>query len=265
MAVAFEDVTLPGRNYPTRKVGWHEGYEAVRLCKVAWANSQQFMFENLYKYWPNAYGGGGAICIEASAEPFPESEVLDGGNGLVAFEYALVTLRYTTNITINGNTIGFERLRSAGKAWRPCEAGLFWDGGDPLQPNDVPHLSTPGLIYERGYIGVDHIPLGVFVCPNTCNAGPVTSWTLNVTFMPETLQFVDLALDRNISITGGQGWKIVYSFHWLPNFDPSGAPLGHNGAWRPDGANGPGFYRIYNAAGQQYKPCLPSNFNLLWA
>lgn len=265
MATAFEDVIVPGQGIQETLNCLRVGFEAHRTCKVAWADRWAFINEHILTAWP--YHNVNAYCVEGTAKPFPDGKHSDGGDGLLSFEYALVTLFYTTNIfKISDRVFGWERLRGASDSQplRIREETLFWGepGGDPVESGESPcFMDFPGMTYERGYMGVNAIPATALTLLRCVNNAPLACQSLGVVFPAETLRYVDFFADRQIDTSGSDNWKLVYYHHFKPNIDSSGVARGWNWFWRPEVAD---FQPVYNDSGIQYKPCRPANLSLLY-
>lgn len=265
MAIPFIDIGY----YPREKIGvlkWF-GYEGVRQCIVPWAQRRAFMVNMLYTAWPSAYDGVNAYCIQAEQEPFPESAVGDAGNGYVSYEFALVTLHYTTNVfSPRSGVIGWERIRGQAHTHpiRIPSGALHWNASDgtAVKDGDSPaYFDDPGMIYERGYAGVSSIPAAVFTSWKGINANDITAETLGVTFAAQTLKFNEYSADRQVTVSGGQAWKLVYEHFWLPHVNAAGTALGHNSFWNAEAND---YQRVYLSDGTQYTPNRLVNMPLIY-
>lgn len=268
MPIDFVDVMGVGEGIEERISLTRFGFNAYRTCKVKWSERWGFIGENILRPWP--YVGVNAYCVEGTAKPFPESKTKDGGGGLLDFEYALVTLYYTTNIKDMGNgVIGWERLRGALESMpvrlpseEDGEDPLKWSNGDTVYNGDAPsYISFPGMYYDRGYIGVSSIPMTAVSMIGCVNNAPLASLSLGVVFAPETLRYVDFSADRQINTTGADRWRLTYLHHFKPNVDSSGVARGWNWFWRPGIGD---FQAVYNSSGVQYKPHVPANLSLIY-
>lgn len=264
MAVTFVDVIEPGDGIEEKLSYLQVGFQAQRTCKVAWDDRWTFINEKILTAWP--YHGVNAYCVEGKAKPFPGAKTLQGAGGLLDFDWALVTLFYTTNIIeLSAGVIGWERLRGAMDSVPlviPSNT-LFWgsiSGPDVVNGDAPSYLSFPGMTYERGYIGLSSIPAAAITLLGGCNNASLTSPTLGVTFAAETIRYVDFAADRHIDTTGANKWKLVYYHQYKPNVDFGGTARGWNWFWRPAANN---FQAIYSASAQ-VKPIFPVNLTVLY-
>jgi len=111
--VGFNDMAAPVRTYGLT------GFTGIRKVKTRWQDAVQFAMEVMSypnNVWPSTYGSVNAYAIETNVEAFKDAKMMDAGDGLVYFEDAIVSVKYSTNVMeINRGgerIIGWEELQA---------------------------------------------------------------------------------------------------------------------------------------------------------
>ena len=257
-SVTYHDCEPPKLQWNIGSYGF-TGFKGVRTVKTAWTDSEQFCMEVLSPSnaaWP--YGNATAYAISATIESFPNAKMMDGGDGLVQFEYARITVEYTSNaieIEFNGEKVlGYEKASGALRVEPICPTGLYWgtSSGPPVEASEAPGHDFPYANYVLGFSGVSYIPASVFTLFGCSNASAFPTLTMGYTFPVETLKYQGLTTSKTFTLGGSDGWKIELDF--------GSNPHGWNYFWRPSAGE---YQVIVNKDGTRYKPVVPGNLRAL--
>lgn len=242
MAVAHWEV----HGFPKWK--WIEGdFHGTRKVRVAWANAMSLILEiDASPSWPyTSTGPSSALAREVTCEPLPARITPDGGNSALAtYEWALLTIRYSTvGPQISGSILVEEEYRPSSMGHLVKRSNLFWADGTPLDTEDAFSREVFTMDYIVRFHQLTAIPSWIYSRIGTVNAGDVTSYHLGKTFGAETLRFIP----PHLTITSGFALLTRYNLTLTYQHNP----FGWNTAWRNDGGVGGqgGYENVYLSDG----------------
>ncbi len=272
--MAFPTVSVPFYELHTwpREKGDILKSGAVRKVKVAWKDRGQFIYELMltanmeYPYWSTFANTSTAILTGWTAIPFPgELKKNDVWDDMADYDYALVTLHYTTDIYTDGTNFLKETLGPAHEFERLPFKEVYWDNGqaNPLKRQEAGIRVTPMMDYTLTYYRLTAVPAAVFTYPSVINSDGFATKALGYTFLANTLRYNNARVTHSYVFGAATYYNVTYYFTFKPNRSTQGAHtlMGWNTEWRQDVNNGAGDYsKIYDGAGNEIKKHEPVVF-----
>lgn len=193
-----------------------EAFTATRKLLVAWGSRYSLVGEleySIYPYRPALI----AYARSVSVEPFGNAITAVDGNGLLAYEKALVTVNYslssddpqtvdlvTESIEPNAEfrTLDFEDFR-----WSAVD-------GDLLKEDEAASQLLPGHDYIIKFHNLATVPTAVVDLEGFVNAAAFATYTLGRTYAAETLLFGGGTPSRRITSAGVDNFTLTERFHY---------------------------------------------------
>lgn len=193
-----------------------EGYTATRKLLVEWGSRYSLVAElefSTYPYLPVLE----AFARSVSVEPLGNAITAVDGNGLVAYQKALVTVNYSltsedpqtvdlVSESIEPNaefrTLDFEDFR-----WSATD-------GDLLKEDEAPSQLLRGHDYIIKFHNLATVPTAVIDLEGYVNAGTFATFTLGRTYAAETLLFGGGTPSRRITSAGIDNFTLTERFHF---------------------------------------------------
>jgi hypothetical protein len=205
-------------------------------------------------------------CVHAGVSTIPNTRCLNDGYGNQYAE-AFVDLHFdpfstfTESIKTNGEMLKVPRVgtlfNSSGDtqfmllAWKEeSEAVLPYTS---VTPEEAPSKIITGIDYEVAFEELDLIPDEVLTLVDCCNADPVTTINLGLTFEAETLILLSSDAKHTVNIDGSVKNSLNLKFGWRKN--------GWNRYWRATTQSWEYQYVIPIAATDLPVPDHPASFD----
>ena len=219
MAVSYGEV----HGFP--KSRWVNGeFFGTRKLRCAWADRADLLEELDGAAWPYADGpyadesdGGNsyAIAREATIEPLPAQLTADGN--MASYEYAIVTVKYSTvGPQLHSTNWIEENLDTTVITQRIDYRGLAWGDGTDLTSLEAPYKILHGLIYSIKYYNVTAVPAAVLTYVGYINSNQVTASSLGLNFAAGKLLYAGARLSHRSSWAGSWLWDVTYYFKYHP-------------------------------------------------
>ena len=233
-------------------------FRAVRYLKCAWGDRYDLVAElgaaggQLYPHKPSI--GARAYAVDP-AVGFGRTSAGSAAN-TIAYEYALIAVYYSTEVPIvSGGWYITEGVRPAREfnTIHPHQVDFRWDalGGDQVLTGLPYH--EPRLVYFLKFHNIVAVPPAAATYIGYCNASPVVTYTLGLTFAPETLYHPAPFISITFPLGGVSRYTLEYNWEFNP--------WGWNKRFNPR-ANAYQF--VYNqTTGLQVIFAPTMNFNLL--
>lgn len=214
---------------PREKTNWREGvFEAVREIECDWAD-RVAVYNSLINTEYPYIAGTEAYAFAGDFVGWGESSDV-GSGGMISYEKARLRVYYDNAIEYVDGLWLSERLLPSGE-FRQLDARSFqWDsGGSPgtmLRDEEAPAMRQVFLDYYITYYRVPSLPAAILTHIGCCNNAAVESYTLGLTFQPETLILASAPARRTLSTATTRAWELSYHFRFTP--------FGANKFWRPE-------------------------------
>lgn len=211
---------------PQEAANWDNGiFEAVRVVECDWGDRVTVYNDLMGTAYPYI-AGTGAIAVGGTMAGWGESS--DGGDPLVAYEKARLTIRYDNRVQLVGGHWVSERLFPSAE-FRQLDARSFrWENNDGrlVRDEEGPAMRHVFLDYVLTYHKAISLPAAILTHLGGCNGAQVASYTLGLTFAPEALILVAAVARRTLAPGMIPAWELTEHFQ----FRPSGA----NTFWRAE-------------------------------
>jgi len=186
---------------------WYLGvFEGERRLKVAWDDRYALLAE-IDQYpecqWPYDDGPADALAREAKVEPLPRGRQICDLDPLAQYEYAVVSIRYSSlGPRVYQNQLWEEWFSPTEEFLTVDYTRLQWGptASDPhLQPAEGFGKLHASFDYNLKIFGTLVVPAWVFNQIGYVNSNYVMAPTLGVVFDPETLLFKPPVVTRSVS------------------------------------------------------------------
>jgi hypothetical protein len=179
------------------------------------------------------------------------------------YEWALVTVKYTTDLGSVGGNILSEDFSTFTNHWPMDHRWFMWDSdNERLTAGQRLVFVETGIHYKLTYYNAVSIPELAFKGVSTVNAAPFDSYLLGgMTFDAECLLYRGMRLHLGVSTAGVSPMQPQYNFTYV--YRNGG---GWQALWRPENADGGdgvgGWDSIKNLAGDAIRIHQTADFSV---
>ena len=209
---------------------WNNGeFDGHRRLKVAWASAAELLSQLEGTTWPYSTGPNNCYGWRADIKPFPGCQ--QGGSGSEAsYDWALVDIYYTTRGPTHVSHLGGyvkETLSPYTRTSRVNHSGLYWSTATAIAANEAPTATWHGSKYQITYSNLTIPPANFLNYSGCVNSNTVASYTLSMSFLPQTLLYAGTVTSVNYGWGQSPRWSASHRFEYWPP--------GHNTFYRQGG------------------------------